>query len=229
MIQPHSEKISGLAAWVGPDLADDPFWIAHLDDRALGEIDAALEQVEQRGLTIPFAAGDFPLDTAADFITSIPGVLEDEQGFLLVRGIDRSRYTLEQCELIYWGIGVHLGRPISQNTRGHLLGHVRDEGKSFDDPTARGYQTSAKMDFHADQLPVDVLGLFCVRAAKEGGASALISVGAVHNALAEERPDLLEVLYQPFNLDWRGEEPEGERPWYTSPMFSSRCMSVISL
>ena len=221
MIQPQTEKTSGLAAWVGPDIADDPFWIAHLDDRALTEIDDALEHVEKRGLTIPFGAEDFPLDTAADFITSIPGVLEDEQGFLLVRGIDRSRYTVEQCELIYWGIGVHLGRPISQNTRGHLLGHVRDEGKSFDDPTARGYQTSAKMDFHADQLPVDVLGLFCVRAAKEGGASALISVGAVHNALAEERPDLLEVLYQPFNLDWRGEEPEGERPWYTSPMFSS--------
>jgi hypothetical protein len=27
-------------------------------------------------------------------------------------------------------------------------------------------------------------------------------------------------LHQPFNLDWRGEEPEGERPWYTCPMFS---------
>ncbi len=228
MIKPFTDTISGLSAWVGPDIAEDPSWIAILDDRALAEIDTALRHVEERGLTIPFAAADFPLDTAADFIDEIPRILEDEQGFLLVRGIDRSKYTVSQCELIYWGIGVHLGRPISQNTRGHLLGHVRDEGKSFDDPTARGYQTSAKMDFHADQLPVDVLGLFCVRAAKEGGASALISVGAVHNALAAERPDLLEVLYQPFNLDWRGEEPEGERRWYTSPMFSSFSGKVTS-
>lgn len=212
--------ITGLQAWVGPAIQDDPFWIHHLDAAALEEIDTAVRGIEERGLSIPFAKEDFPLPTLSRTIDGIPRILEEEQGFLLVRGVDRSRYTAAQCEIIYWGVGVHLGTPISQNTRGHLLGHVRDEGKTFDDPTARGYQTRAKMDFHADQLPVDVLGLFCVRAAKEGGASALVSVGAVHNVMLAERPDLLEVLYQPFNLDWRGEEPEGESPWYTSPMFS---------
>lgn len=220
MTEMRRTPIDGLQAWVGPEIQDEDFWIHHLDDTALEEIDSAVHGIEERGLSIPFEAEDFPLPTLSRTIERIPSVLEDEQGFLLIRGIDRSRYTASQCELIYWGIGSHLGTPISQNTRGHLLGHVRDEGKSFDDPTARGYQTTQKMDFHADQLPVDVLGLFCVRAAKEGGASALVSVGAVHNVMLEERPDLLEVLYRPFNLDWRGEEPEGEAPWYTSPMFS---------
>lgn len=220
MTEMRRTPIEGLQAWVGPEIQDEEFWIHHLDDTALEEIDTAVHGIEERGLSIPFDAADFPLPTLGRTIERIPSVLEDEQGFLLIRGIDRSRYTASQCELIYWGIGSHLGTPISQNTRGHLLGHVRDEGKSFDDPTARGYQTTQKMDFHADQLPVDVLGLFCVRAAREGGASALVSVGAVHNVMLEERPDLLEVLYQPFNLDWRGEEPEGEAPWYTSPMFS---------
>jgi hypothetical protein len=45
--------------------------------------------------------------------------------------------------------------------------------------------------------------------------------------LREERPDLLEALYQPFPIDWRGEEPEGATPWYTSPMFS-RAGDVVS-
>ncbi len=36
------------------------------------------------------------------------------------------------------------------------------------------------------------------------------------------------MLYQPFNLDWRGEEPEGESPWYTSPMFASSDGKVTS-
>lgn len=228
MTQVHTGKITGPQAWMGPEIQDQTSWIARFDEIALGEIHDAVMAAEQRGLTIPFSAEDFPLDRAKTVIDRVPSDLEDGHGFLLVRGIDRSRYTVEQCELIYWGIGVHLGRPISQNTRGHLLGHVRDEGKSFDDPTVRGYQTSAKMDFHADQLPVDVLGLFCVRAAKAGGASALISVGAVHNVLADERPDLLDVLYQPFNLDWRGEEPNGEQPWYTSPMFSAHDGKVTS-
>ena len=73
-------------------------------------------------------------------------------------------------------LGIHIGTPVSQNSRGHLLGHVRDEGRTMDDPNARAYQTRAKMDFHSDQLPVDILGLFCVRTAKQGGASALTSV-----------------------------------------------------
>jgi hypothetical protein len=192
----------------------------HLDDAAVAEIDTALARAEQRGVEIPFGRDEFPLPGLAALFERIPDRLENGRGFVLVRGLPRHRYTAAQCEMIYWGIGVHLGAPISQNTRGHLLGHVRDEGKSFDDPTARGYQTSARMDFHADQLPVDVLGLFCVRTSKSGGESALVSVDTVHNVLLEEAPALLEVLYQPFNLDWRGEEPPGELGWYRSPMFS---------
>ena len=220
MVEIRDEPLEGPSVWTGPEIESDGTWIIHLDEEAVELIDRALGMVEERGFAIPFSREDFPLPGLEPVLEEIPRRLEAGRGFVLVRGIPRHRYTVEQCELIYWGIGVNLGTPISQNTRGHLLGHVRDEGKSFDDPTVRGYQTSAKMDFHADQLPVDILGLFCVRTARAGGASALISVDTVHNVLLAERPDLLEVLYQPFNLDWRGEEPAGEPGWYVSPMFS---------
>ena len=35
----------------------------------------------------------------------------------------------------------------------------------------------------------------------------------------ERRPDLLEVLYEPFHIDRRGEVPEGANPWYDMPTF----------
>ena len=117
---------------------------------------------------------------------------------------------------------MHLGNPVSQNARGHRLGHVRDEGRVLADPNARAYQTNQRMDFHTDLLPVDVLGLFCMRTAKSGGASKLTSALTIHNVLREEHPDLLEALYGLFHLDWRGEEPAGEQPWFTLPMFSVR-------
>lgn len=214
------EAVLGPGAWVGPDIQNDSSWVHHLDDAEISEIDAALGHVQSRRLRIPFDSEDFPLPEFGARLDQIPDALENGLGLQLIRGLPRHRYSVEQCELIYWGIGAHLGTPISQNTRGHLLGHVRDEGRSFDDPSARGYQTRAKMDFHADQLPVDVLGLFCVRTALSGGASTLVSALAVHNVILRERPDLLEVLFQPFHLDWRGEEPEGEQPYYVSPMFS---------
>ena len=105
---------------------------------------------------------------------------------------------------------------------------MRDEGRSINDPSARPYQTASKMDFHCDLMPVDILGLFCARAAKSGGESYVVSAQTVHNVIGRERPDYLEALYNPFNIDWAGEEPAGTQPWYTMPMFSSRGGKVTS-
>jgi len=214
------ETIKDPAAWVGPEIAKETSWYYFLDDKAIAEIDSALQSVKAAGLSIPFPKGAFPLPTFTAELDKIAKRVEDGVGFVMVRGLPRERYTDEECELIYWGIGVHLGQPVSQNTRGHLLGHVRDTGRKLTDANTRPYQTSAKLDFHADQLPVDILGLFCLRTAKTGGESYLVSALTVHNILLKERPDVLETLYHPFNLDWRGENPEGEKPWYACPMFS---------
>lgn len=219
MVEVLREKISNPGSWRGPEVQGKE-WIMSLERSEIEEIDAALRHVQVLGRRIPFTAVEFPLPTLSRKLDTILTRLEDGIGVVMIRGLPREMYSAEECELIYWGIGVYLGTPVSQNTRGHLLGHVRDEGRVIDDPTARAYQTRSKMDFHSDQLPVDVLGLFCVRTAKQGGASALTSVYTMHNVILEERPDLLEVLYQPFNIDWRGEEPQGESPWYKSPMFS---------
>lgn len=220
MIEVLREQLSNSRTWCGSDLQDDPSWLMSLTDEDIAEVDAALRHVKSNGFEIPFAAAGFPLKKLAAKLNELPVRLENGFGVLLIRGLPRRRYSTEECELIYWGFGVHFGTPVSQNTRGHVLGHVRDEGRTLKDPKARGYQTREKMDFHSDQLPVDAIGLFCVRAAKSGGASALTSVETVHNVILEERPDLLEVLYRSFNIDWRGEEPQGEPPWYRCPMFS---------
>ncbi len=220
MAMVFSKKIDGPGAWRGPEIQDCDDWIILLDQEDIDEINVALANVKEKNLSIPFAVDEFLLPSFSSKIDEVPNRLEEGLGFALVRGLPRQDYTKEECELIYWGVGVHLGNPVSQNTRGHVIGHVRDEGRSISDPTTRMYQTSLKLDFHSDQLPVDVLGLFCVRVAKKGGASFLVSALTVHNVLLEERPDLVEVLHQPFNLDWRGEEPPGEKPWYASPMFS---------
>ena len=228
MIDVLREKLNTMRAWRGPDIQDDPSWVMPLSRDDVTEIDAALRHVQSLGLEIPFTADEFPLPRLAAKLNDVPERMENGLGVVLIRGLPRDMYCPDECALIYWGIGVHLGTPVSQNTRGHLLGHVRDEGRTMDDPNARAYQTRAKMDFHSDQLPVDVLGLFCVRTAKNGGASALTSVDTVHNVILEERPDLLEVLYQPFNIDWRGEEPAGEQPWYRCPVFSCADGKVTS-
>ncbi|HYC46893.1 MAG TPA: TauD/TfdA family dioxygenase [Burkholderiales bacterium] len=213
---------TGAAVWKGAELQHETSWIERLDASALEEIDAALTHAKRNGARIPFSRALFPLPTVAAKLDALLEEIEHGRGFTLLRGVPRERYSDEDCELLYWGLGVHLGTPVSQNARGHLLGHVRDEGRDLADPNARAYQTRVRMDFHTDLLPVDMIGLFCMRTARSGGESRIVSALTVHNVLREERPDLLEVLYEPFHLDWRGEEPPGERPWFTIPMFSAR-------
>ena len=214
------EAITGPGAWLGSELQHDTSWIHRLDARSLAEIDTALRRAKEARARIPFATDLFPLLRLAPVLDGILEEVENGRGFALLRGIPRDRYTAEECALLYWGLCAHLGTPVSQNARGHLLGHVRDEGRVSADPRARLYQTNQRMDFHTDMLPVDVLGLFCLRAAKSGGESRIVSALTVHNVLRAERPDLLEALYGTFHVDWRGEEPVGEPPWFAIPMFS---------
>jgi hypothetical protein len=220
--------IDGPSAWVGPEIQGDTSWVYRLSADAVEEIDSALAQAKRAGARIPFEKSLFPLPSFASELDALLEEIENGRGFVLIRGIPRHRYTDDDCELLYWGLGVHLGTPVSQNARGHLLGHVRDEGRVQADPNARGYQTRQRMDFHTDLLPMDIVALFCARTAKAGGESKVVSALTVHNVLRKERPDLLEALYAPFNVDWRGEEPPGERPFFTIPMFSERGGNVTT-
>ena len=56
MVRIVREKITDPAAWVGPEIAKETHWYYHLDDEAVGEIDAALQAVRSSGLSIPRSA-----------------------------------------------------------------------------------------------------------------------------------------------------------------------------
>ena len=49
--------------------------------------------------------------------------------------------------------------------------------------------------------PPNFVGLLCLRAAKAGGTSHIVSFMAAHNALRDNNPDLLKRLYAPFYFD----------------------------
>jgi hypothetical protein len=225
MLRAH---INDPAAWIGPQIQNDASWVHHFDTAGIAEMDAALSHAKRHGARIPFGLEAFPLPHLSGVMEKILDDVEHGSGFKLLRGIPRNRYSDADCELLYWGLTAHLGKPVSQNARGHLLGHVRDEGRTQADPNARAYQTSQRMDFHTDMLPIDLLGLFCLRTAKRGGASKITSALTIHNVLREERPDLLEALYRPFHIDWRGEEPDGEPGFFTLPMFSECCGKITA-
>ncbi|MGW5202618.1 TauD/TfdA family dioxygenase [Streptomyces spiralis] len=213
------QSCTGPAVWAGRDLADSEEWVLRLSPEQIDELEAALRAVRERGLPLlKVSAGDFPLRTLAGEMERIADVLENGRGFVLVKGIPVERYGQAGASTLFWGLGRHLGVPVSQNAAGHMLGHARDTGRTMADPATRGYQTRETLPFHTDGS--DVLGLLCLRAARRGARISLVSSAAVHNALLARRPDLVERLYRPHFLDRREEHAPGERPYSTVPLAS---------
>ena len=47
------------------------------------------------------------------------------RGFALLQGVPVERYTRQESVTAYFGIGAYLGKPVPQNKKGHLVGHIK--------------------------------------------------------------------------------------------------------
>jgi hypothetical protein len=199
------------AAWRAADVARSEEWITELGPTDLGEIERAVDAVRRGGIAMgAMRREDFPLPTLAPRVAAWTRDLAGGRGFLVVRGLPVERWSEEQAALAYWGLGLHLGRPGAQNPDDELLGHVVDTGENAANPFVRRYRTAGDIAWHCDLA--DVVGLLCLRTARSGGASRIVSSVSVYNELLRRRPDLVARLYEPFCLDRRDEHGSGA-PW----------------
>lgn len=146
--------------------------------------------------------------------------IQGGRGIVIVRGIPVANHPVEEVKRMFWALGAHFGRGVSQSARGDLLGLVRDETPLGEAESARGYTSRRELSLHTDLG--QIVGLMCVRQAKSGGESQYASGLAIHNEIAASRPDLLPVLYRGFPYHRRGEEAP-DQPCvtpYDIPVFS---------
>jgi hypothetical protein len=185
----------------------------------INEIEAAMLSVFRSGAPLEqIGREQFPLPSLEEPFARIRDDLSGGRGFVLLRGLHLRRYTIEEARLIYWGLGAHVGQAVSQNGDGEVIGNIRVVEAVQDDRHKRGYMKPNRAGYHTDTC--DVVGLMCWRKAKRGGESFLASAMTVHNLMLEERPDLLEELYEPYCHDIKNEEQPGRPPYYKLPVFS---------
>ena len=212
-------EVRDASVWYGPDLERRTDWIEHLSKADIAEVENAVNELDRSSLDLTaITAEDFPLPTLAPRLKPILEDVLNGRGFVLIRSLPVERWTRRQAAIAFLGIGVHLGNLRMQNAAGHLLGHVRDLGRSSDDPNTRIYQTRERQTFHTDSC--DVVGLLCLRTARSGGLSSLVSSTTIFNEMRRRRPDLLKVLLEPIETDRRGEVPPGGRPYFSIPVFN---------
>lgn len=206
------------AGWMPQELAGKDIWIYTLSAAEVGEILAAVDQTQARGIDLKdITRDDFPLPTLGAGLADVRSELLDGRGFALIRGLPVAGRDLEKTARAFWGIGAHMGRAVSQNGKGHMLGHVTDLGGDY--AKVRGYMTRAHMKFHADRA--DFLSLCCLQPAKSGGAHRICSSVTLYNEMLRQRPDLVKELTFRFYRARKGELPPGEtEPWTRQPIFS---------
>lgn len=208
------------AAWYGPEMAKRSDWLMPLSAAEIAEVESAATALARREADIAaIKASDFPLPTLG---LKLKARVRDEvlngRGFLLLRGLPVERWSMREAATAFYGLGAHLGSARSQNGKGHVLGHVQDLGLDVHDPNVRIYQTNERQTYHTDSC--DIVGLLCLKTAKSGGLSALVSSTTIFNEMRRRRPDLLKLLFEPVATDRRGEVPDGQKPYFQIPTFN---------
>lgn len=210
--------VTGPSSWKAADIAATSDWLVHFDAAHVGEVDKIAKQISSIGDLETFRPKDYP--HLSEIMANARHHLMEGRGFVLLRGFPVKRYDLKQTELLYLALGRFLGRPISQNSYGDLLGHVRDEGKRVmtkgNTKGARGYLSNEALLFHTDLG--DVVGLLCIRKSLEGGMSSISSSMTVYNQILAEHPEYLPAYYNGFpfkSVEADGAPIEWRLPVYT--------------
>ncbi|OCT51952.1 taurine catabolism dioxygenase TauD [Cladophialophora carrionii] len=163
----------------------------------------------------------FPLPTLHSALRDISRELHLGHGFKVVRGVPVAQHSRQDNIILYAGISSHIAplrarqdSSFDGKSADVVLAHIKDLSTTKDaaDIRAPAYTTD-KQVFHTDTG--DIVSLFALSTAAEGGKSRLASTWRVYNELAATRPDLIETLSE----DWFAENfGNAEQPYTARPL-----------
>ena len=195
------------SAWRPVDFPTPEAFSFTLSDTHFAAFDAALAANRRAGRNVEdLTANDFALEAIADDVTAWRDEVLRGRGFIVLREFPRDRYTADDLGMLFFGLGTHFGRAVSQSSMGDRLGHVVDVGGK--DRRERAYRNSRELTLHTDRA--DVVGMLCLQKAAVGGVSGYASAHTIYNEILASRPALLEPLFRGFPYHRRGEELPGE-------------------
>jgi hypothetical protein len=210
--------VTTASAWRGDALALTEDWVCALSASQTEELERLGARFVEDDPDLRFVrAEEYPLVECKDAIRAWGRDLDLGRGFTLVRGLRSHLYSDALSAAIFFILGLHLGDPIRQNERGDVLDHVyATSDKTLDDPTALPSKVRDRLVYHRDGS--DIVGLMCLRAARQGGASRLVSSAEVYNEILRRRPDLAPLLFHPYQRDWRRQDHDSPAMTYPVPV-----------
>ena len=144
---------------------------------------------------------NFPLPQLGPVLKELARELHTGRGFFVLRTIPVESYSREDVIVVYAGVSSYVGNSRGvQDRDGGVIAHIKDLTETHPAKTigAPAYTTD-KQVFHTDAG--DIISLFALETAAEGGTSRISSSWRVYNDLAKSRPDLIKTLSEPWPVD----------------------------
>lgn len=209
---------TGPHVWRGSEMAGRSDWVHNLPGTVLAALETTVSEAAARGLTqdnFNFEAMEIPGLRPA--LIPVVSALGEGSGVALIRGMKIDRLSVGALKMALLVIGHHMGFVGPQEGRAKSIGEVRDVNPA---DKSHYYHQGGPLPMHMD--PVDVAGLLCIREAKSGGASRVVSSLTVHNEILRARPDLLAILYRGYRQRRREHRRQGgpKLTEYFCPVFA---------
>lgn len=204
------------AAWKASGVQGKEEFVVELTEKQCHALAQAVQKLKTEGKTDFHDIGpdEFALESISDDLADWRREINDGKGLLILRGFPVDTLPTDDIELMWFGLGTHFGRPVSQSAMGDLLGHVVNVGGQ--DARERAYRNSRELRLHTDRC--DTVGMFALQPAESGGFSSYCSALAIYNEMLQNHPHLLEPLWKGFHLHRFGEELPGDPPYSKVPI-----------
>ena len=217
-----TEDIRDSRAWQRQDVSPGD-WLVSLPQRCVEELDTVARQVRRDPLpAVLLSPEQFSLAACGELMGRVREKLRAGIGLAVLDRVPVERYTPEENRALAWLLGSLLGRLVAQKWDGTMLYDVRDTGKALEYGVRRSV-TNLDLTFHTDapwlDLPPELVGLYCINPAIEGGVSRFVSLCSVHNELRRRHPERLARLYRPFPWDRQAEHAPDDGKTARRPVF----------
>ena len=111
---------------------------------------------------------------------------------MVLDSISAERYPRPELDMVWLGIGAHLGTTVENNDDGDFCCEVTEKPGE----EGRGFASNVELGFHNDTF-LDTIGMLSVARAAEGGTSYFSSILAAYDDLADHQD------VEPLFTGWR--------------------------
>lgn len=217
--------------WTRATLAPDD-WLVPVPADCVAELDRVLSRPEvTSGPPERLSPRDLALTACTALMNGVRAKLTGGEGLAVLDRFPVERYTLAQNRALGWLLAAMLGPVVEQKWDGTRVYDVKDSGQPLGYGVRRSV-TNLAQPFHTDggwlRRAPELVGLFCLESAEDGGLSRFVSLMTAHERLRDRAPALLERLYRPFWWDRQAEHAPDDRRVSAQPVFAAEADGVAA-